>query len=207
MADSKKTHKVLYLAVDVEKKGASLDNPVIQLGVAYGPNINNIKTASFCFDYKDKPFEKRCYNEFWTKHLDVLKRIEQNAKPPREEWARFAKWLTALEDQAKSIEIISDNPGYDVEAIDYHLYEELGKSPMRYDSQGQYRSISDPSEQIEGLPSIYRTQIKAKTKSMSNHSHWAEDDAFAILVQYFLVHDTIQIMRKAEEDISELLKI
>lgn len=212
---------VLYIAVDVEKKGASFDHPIIQIGVAwsltcaswgpfplaYGTDINSIKTASFCFDYKDKPFEKRCYDEFWIKYLDILKRIEGAAKPSKEQWKNFDKWLVELESQAESIKIVSDNPGYDIEAIDYHLHEELGRFPIRYDSTGKYRSISDASEQIKGLPAMYRDQIKAKRDSMSNHSHWAEDDARSILVQYFLVKQTIDIINKADKDIMQLLKI
>lgn len=199
--------KTLYIAVDVEKKGASFDHPVIQLGVAYGTNIADISTLSFCFDYKDKPFEKRCYDEFWIKQRDILKKIEKHAKPPQEEWMRFNKWLTSIESKANAIKFISDNPAYDIEAIDYHLHEVLGRLPMRYDSIGKYRSISDASEQIKGLPIMYQKQIKDKRDSMSNHSHWAEDDAKSILVQYFLVKGTIEIMRKSEDEISKLLKI
>lgn len=197
---TKESKKTLYIAIDVEKKGASFAHPVIQLGVAYGYNIHyKIKTENFCFDYKNSPFEKRCYDEFWVNHLDILKRIEENAKEPGAEWERFNKWLLDMEKENGTIKFVSDNPGYDIEAVDYHLHTEIGRLPMRYSSTGKYRSISDPSEQIKGLRKNTRNGINEQANKLVTHDHWAPNDASHHLIKYFLIRKVIDEMDSIDE--------
>lgn len=196
----------IYTAFDIEKKGAKFEHPIIQIGVAFGRDIDHIERRSFCFDYKSAPFEQRCFDEFWVKLPDILKRIETEAVDPKIQWPAFGKFLDELEAQGR-VEIVTDNAAYDIEAIDYHLDAELKRAGVRYTSTMEYRSVHDPSEQITGLPSHYRKAIKKIVKERAPHTHWAADDAEGILTQFFLVKSVIQTLREAENKIATLLAL
>ncbi|MDE2097670.1 MAG: hypothetical protein KGL39_10515 [Patescibacteria group bacterium] len=202
---SEKKGETLYVAVDVEKKGAKFEHPIIQIGVAYGTSLQNVKTRSFCFDYANVPFEQRCYDEFWSKFLDTYKRIQAEAKEPKGQWKAFADFLQELEDQYPSIEIWSDNPAYDVEAIDFHLNDELKRAGIRYSSKMQYRYVTDYPQVLIGLPKHLRDAIKQKAMKLAAHTHWAEDDAKNIFVRSMLIKNVVAIMRRAEDEIAATL--
>lgn len=196
----------LYVAFDVEKKGAKFEHPIIQIGVAYTNSLDVApRTASFCFDYPGAPFEKRCYDEFWVKNLDILKRIQKEAKPAKAEWERFVDFLNALEKEHSKIKILSDNPAYDIEAIDWHLDKECGRAGIRYTSTGKYRPVIDSSEMVKGLSKSVRDAIQAKVDKAIQHTHWAPDDAQGILLHYLLTQSVINIQDQAEAAITTVL--
>jgi hypothetical protein len=197
--------KIIYLGVDVEKKGAMFKHPVMQVGVAYGTCMNDIKTASFCFDYKSVPFEKRCWDEFWCKYEDVYRRICAAAQPAPAQWLAFKKFLLNLENSADRVEPVTDNAAYDVTAIDHHLDKDAQRAGIRYSSKMEYRAVHDSTEQVKGLPTYYRKAIRAKTDKLAPHTHWAEDDAKGILVHFFLTRAVIERLREAERDIEAIL--
>lgn len=201
--ESKKAPR-LHLAVDVEKKGATFHHPVIQVGVAWGTSLNDIQKRSFCFDYKDQPFEKRCWDEFWSKYENVYSRICAEAAPPVAQWKKFSDFLQELEEKSEKLDIVSDNPAYDVEAIDYNLHTYLGRAGIRYSSTMGYRRVHDASEMIKGLPSHYGDLIVKKAQSSARATHWAADDAEYILTHFFLVKGVIECMREAEDKIRKL---
>jgi len=202
-----KKSQTIYLAIDVEKKGAKFEHPVIQIGVAWGTSLSSMEKGSFCFDYKDKPFEQRCFDEFWSKQDAVYKRICAEAVEPAEQWRTFKAFLDTLELSGDKVEIISDNPAYDVEAIDYHLNEELGRQGLRYSSGMKYRCVHDSSERVKGLPAHYAEAIEKKAQSLAKHTHWAADDAEYILVHFFLTKTVIDTLREAEDKVKALLTV
>lgn len=207
MSESKQQKKLpLSVAFDIESKGASLDHPVPQIGVAYGTCLADIKTASFCFDYSDYPFEKRCLDEFWVNHQDIYKRIEKEAIYRDEQWKKFGAFIDELEVLSNNVEIVSDNPAFDIARIDYNtdlhgvrnrFYEmsdgskQRSSIPLRYTRDGKYRPVKDPSERIKGLPKAVQAEIQAAVKKAVKNPHWAEDDATGILTMHFLVRDAI----------------
>ena len=134
--ESKVEEPTLYYAVDVEKKGAGFEYPTIQVGYAHSTSID-VKpvSGSFCFNYAKVPFEPKCHKEFWSKNLDIYARIfaEAKGKDPVEEWKKYAASLDKLEEKHDKIEIVSDNPAYDIEAVDYHLFKDanhIGKGAL-----------------------------------------------------------------------------
>lgn len=203
--DAKSDSRPLIVAVDVEKKGSGFQHPIINVGVAWGKSIDTIQSASFCFDYKNIAFEKRCYDQFWSKNLQVLKRIEESAKDPEMEWKRFDDLLKQFEKQGTEVEFESDNPAYDIEAIDFHLFAELGRLPMRYTTQGEYRSIGDSSERIKALPEVWKSYIDQRAQKIVTATHWAEDDARNILVRRFLTDQVVTLRNEAAIDLDKQL--
>ena len=188
--------RTLYVAVDIEKKGAGFEHDVLQLGIAYGTHIGDIKTIGFCFEEKG-PFEKRCEQEFWSKNKELLERIR---KEPKVTWGEFRVWLLGLELRKLKVEFVSDNPAYDIAAVDYCLFTQAAsRLPMRYTTDGQYRNISDPSEQMKGLSRAVQQLIITEAGKLAPHTHWAPDDAKHILVSFFLVKEAIEDRNAAEE--------
>jgi hypothetical protein len=203
-------------AFDIETKGGSYDDPIIQIGIAWGTSLKDIQKASFCFDHKDQPFEERCFREFWSKHRHTYDRIVNDAKAHGPQWVAFADFLRKMDDLYPKIKIVSDNPAFDFARIDNELHERglrvreqqmtFGTTTdlvhevsygLRYTKEGQYRVVCDPSERIKGLPKAIQTEIQAKVAEAVKEPHWAPDDATGILVQYFLVKEAIEKMNSA----------
>lgn len=209
----------LFVAFDIEKKGSSLGHHILQIGAAYttGPNAF-VTTVNFCFDDETvaleedaltegvymEPWEERCKREFWDKQPGLYERIKKAAGLERqcETWTRFVKWLDNLERMSDKVVVLSDNPTYDLGAIDHELYQRFGRLGVRYtkgeideegkQTGGKYRPVKDPSERIKGLPKGMRDAIKAQLDKECPHTHWAPDDARRILKQYFLVQAAIE---------------
>lgn len=181
-----------YVAVDVEKKGDGPAFPVIQIGVAWGTNLKDIKTRSFCFDYhsgdRKVEFQKRCFDEFWTEHLDILARIEKEAIEPTAQWRAFIEFWDKFDE---NVVIVSDNPAYDIEAIDFHVWEEAKRFPIRWTADGKYRKVCDPGQQMKGLLKGTQNAIRRRADKVAPHDHWAENDAKNILAQYFITRNMI----------------
>lgn len=178
-----------YVAVDVEKKGNGFAYPVIQVGVAWGTGLGDIATRSFCFDYRSVGFERRCYDEYWSKQLALLARIGREAVEPGQQWPAFVEfWNVTFGADAV---IVSDNPAYDLAAIDFHVWEWCRRFPIRNTAVGGYREVHDPSERDHALPSDVRAAIRARAAALAPHDHWAENDAKHILTHYFLVRDEV----------------
>jgi hypothetical protein len=185
---TEKNDETLYIAFDVEAKGDRITDPIIEIGVAWGTSAKNIQKMPLCLDYKNVPFQERCYNEFWSKQTDNLKRIETAAKNPKEQLTLLMKTMDSFEEKYANIKLVSDNPAYDIAKIDYALFTVLQRFlGVRYDSKGNYRSISDPSEQIKGLPIKTRNAIVVSVEKVQPHTHEAADDAAGILLTYFYV--------------------
>lgn len=194
---AQKQLETLFVAVDVEKKGPGFDFPVIQLGVAFGTNIQNIQKMSVCFDHKDVPFQEKCFNEFWKTRQELYNKILAEAKPPTEQWKTFVEWFDGLEKKYPKIELASDNPAYVLEAIDFHVWKECKRLPLRYSSTGEYRSVSDPTEQLAGMPPRIADVIKKTVDETNPATHWAADDAANILSTFFCVRQLTTTLKKS----------
>ena len=193
--ESKKSDQTLCVAFDVEAKGDRITDPVIEIGLAWGTSPKDIQKMSLCLDYKSVAFQERCFNEFWSKQTENLKRIEAAAKDPKEQLALLVKTMEGFEQKFAKIKLVSDNPAYDIAKIDYALFSVLQRFlGIRYDSKGNYRSISDPSEQIKGLASRKRELIEKEVALEAPHTHQAADDAHGILLTYFYVQRAIKNM-------------
>src|SRR5687768_17292469 len=150
MSRQTKYKEILYVAFDVEKKGSGPNYPVIQVGVAWGTCPSDMQSRSFCFDYNDRDFEKRCYEEFWKKNMKVLQRIENESVEPKRGWLEFVRLIDGFEAPDRKIVLLSDNPAYDISAIDHHIVVEqkLRAFGLQNSRDGAiYRSINDPTEQ------------------------------------------------------------
>lgn len=190
----------LYVAVDIETKGVSLDHETIQIGWAWGTKLDDIQCSHVCIK-STKPFEQRCLDEFWNANDEnkaTLKRIEKEAVDAYSAWVLFAQTLDSFKRMSDDVRILSDNPSFDIARIDYDLFTRVGEDGkrlcefgMRRACNDEYYKIGDPSAMIKGLPKATRTEITSRLTKEFPHTHWAPNDAAHILAMHFLVQEAV----------------
>lgn len=187
------------VAIDIEKSGAMpLVHPIVSIGVCVGDEAGTViekRRFNFKVNWKSEQlggdFEDRCWEEFWSKQPQGLIRLlQEDAQEPRECMKQFEQWLNGLEDRFKNtkIKFLSDNPSFDIGAIDVYLDRYCSRLPMRYSSTKKYRGIDNPSDMLEVFPS---EKVKEWTKLFVDpnvsHDHDPANDAEHIYRQWLLV--------------------
>lgn len=81
-------------------------------------------------------YEKRCYDEFWSKNLDVLSMLEKRQRPAQEGIERWYKYLADLNGRYE-IKLVCDAPYYDIPTLGYYL-DYFGYPPLCYKAIGGY---------------------------------------------------------------------
>lgn len=196
-----------YLAIDIEKAGDKFIDPILMIGCCLGDASGNvIESKAFCGPVPEpKEFDQRCWTEFWSKNLSILERIKDTAQKEgvvlkSQMIDAFMNYYYELDNRYgpftrsgnKRLILLSDNPAYDITAIDQALLmqtvnvksgKEVGNEyvfPLRYTKSGQYNRVSDPSEMSSALPNKKSKEILDMVKKVSTHDHWAENDAITI---------------------------
>lgn len=187
----------VYLAIDIEKTGRRLTDPIVAIGVAIGDKKTRLvleKRSFYLPVPKNEDIEKNCWDEFWSKpdNLKILEHIRANQQYDTEKAGieAFDKYLDELTNlyPGRSIEIVSDNPAYDIGSLDYVLHEYCNRYPLRYtkDIVPIYRWIVDPSERLEQLGKYqFAKEVIEKTYN-AIHDHEPSNDAHFILCQQFI---------------------
>ena len=184
--------KLLPVAVDIEKRGPSAEHSINAVGFAYRcPRTQRIVKRAFYFKGNDAGFQRKTQDEFWSRYPDLLRFIEERAADSASEWKRVDQWLDELARDAKTdgyeVLWVSDNPAYDVGAIDAELLEYLRRLPLRYDSEGEYRRVRDTTAALYALGSATAERIKKLVADTgASHTHHPEDDAEVILRTHLL---------------------
>jgi hypothetical protein len=178
-----------YVAFDIESAGSDLDRPVLAVGVCHGTNLIDYGKRRWCIEFQRAQIEKRCMDEFWSKHEDILQTIEKEARNPYIVWKQIARFIDDLETlyprETHDIIFVSDNPAFDIALIDRNLKSMVDRLPLRYTKDGMYRTISDPSEQRRWFPK--RKELDEFVKENSIHDHLPDNDAEQIyLMQVFM---------------------
>jgi hypothetical protein len=130
---SGKKVRELLLAVDIERKGKHFHHGILAIGACFGDSDGNIlEQRAFCSKVPPKDeFEKRTWDEFWSKYPEVLSRIDAAAVP--DAIGAFKTWVLELEkkhgpfgrkhkDKVK-FKLVSDNPAYDIGMINLELFK------------------------------------------------------------------------------------
>ncbi|MHB8841802.1 MAG: hypothetical protein ACYC56_08455, partial [Candidatus Aquicultor sp.] len=79
--------------------------------------LDSIKIS---FKY-ELPFEKRCWDEFWSKHQDVLKKIKENGVDIKEGMDKFVKWVDEMDVKHDMPMRVSNYTVYDLSWIDFYI--------------------------------------------------------------------------------------
>ena len=174
------TTRRFEVAIDIEAPGCRLHDPPIAIGVCVARDGVIIDQRVFCSIVPpEEDFEPRCLEEFWREKDELLARIDANALGDTADMLRaFLNYLGKMvNEQGGALPtFISDNPAFDIGAIDraialYLPEEEYGLRHM----WPQYCWIEDGSEQKEGLLPIEIDWVRAQCTV--DHDHWPVNDA------------------------------
>lgn len=125
--------KRYYLAVDIERAGASMGKyGILAIGACFGRDDGTVlATRAFCWNVPQKDgFEPRCWNEFWVNFPQVLERIAAEAS--QTPMADFLLWVGELEQKygpfgrqhkTQKLSLVSDNPAYDIGIINVEIFK------------------------------------------------------------------------------------
>lgn len=179
-----------YLALDIEGRGNSLDNPICAIGVYLAPKdprligtpgVLVVKRRWALKALPGQVDEKRCMDEFWSKFPEVDKWIRANERPALLVMQEFRDWCKAQAEAVglKRITLLTDCPDYDAGRLD-----ELGHRtgtwtfPTRFLGTTTRHYMSDPGERMEqiGAEDAFKAWL-ADLHPDVQHSHYPDDDA------------------------------
>jgi hypothetical protein len=108
---------------------------------------------------------------------------------PEDAWFFIEKWINSLEIKYPSSEnkicFLTDNASFDVASIDYCLEKYCNRSPMRYSSDGKYRSVYSADDMLSVLSKSDQSIVYELIKKDVEHDHNPVNDAHHIYLQYY----------------------
>jgi hypothetical protein len=143
---------LVIIAIDIEARGPGpRSHGIVSIGVCVGSTTSEEDhVIEKCrFDLKRinlmQKYEKRCFDEFWSKNLDLKSELTCNAKDAREQMNAFRQLI----DKYPNAYIVCDNPGFDFGMINYYL-DFYGLATLNYDSKGGYQNTHDSDSYARG---------------------------------------------------------
>lgn len=207
MEQVKSNQKCVVLAFDIEKAGGRSEHPVIGIGISVvDENLKELDSLLLKgYFLKETKFEKRCWDEFWTKNLDNLDclvydgtlNFEARQKEMIEEFQSFRKkWETKCEELGVELLLVTDNNVYDGGFINLmickHL-DEIMPIPYSANEKQKYNTFFETHSQQKGFlmamdPGVKRnwglhkriTEIYDTPSIERDHDHNPSNDAYVI---------------------------
>lgn len=195
--------KNVAIVIDIECRGDDMiRNGIVSIGVCVGSStsVEVIEKRRFDLlplDYIEKTgnairvyhqdFEDRCMDEFWSKRLDQLKTMQENAVDPLEAIRAFRAFIDKYDDGISYRAVIcGDATGFDFAMINYYLAR-AQLSPLWRSATSQYRPTNDTDSYSRGVlnldysePWVYDSDLISKfslAADQENHDHMPENDA------------------------------
>lgn len=216
MASLPQRRKLYAVSFDIEKGGEKFDvDKILSVGICIGCVTTGVlmEKLIWCLehDYEkdvndrvkrelfENPDEKK--REPWEKSLkfirenmtdryicakDIFECVSGVVKRNGIQLQEFDSEGKPKHSVYDEIELVSDNPYFDLAELDRMLQEhKLTDRPIRYAATGNYISVTDPSERISGLKDC---ELENMCYDYANkkcpHNHRADNDATNIFYQY-----------------------
>ena len=193
----------LIFAFDIERSGATTAYDTIAIGACVMDSNFNELDRYFCNCYftKETVFENRCYEQFWSKNLDMLKTFiyyGPNTKKQREkemivDFQEFRKkWETFADENKLNFYLVSDNNVYDGGFVNDLICKYTKDLPIPYTaSKQEYESFFETHSMQKGLLLSHGLNVdwgmSDKIKSLYDvpeykkfHDHNPANDAYTI---------------------------
>lgn len=197
---------ILALAFDIERSGGRTEHDTFALGASViDEDFNELdRFERRIYVESDVNFEKRCYEEFWSKFPDTLNSLkytgESKSKDEREKemilsFQEFrAKWEQYANDNQMELILFSDNNVYDGGYVNELICKYTEQLPIPYTAKSQkYDSFYETGSMFAGIisvvdPSYPKTwSYGARVKELYDvpqmkreHNHTPADDAYTI---------------------------
>ena len=183
---------LIIVAHDIEKAGQFSDNPIVSIGFCVGDEKGKVMlkqrfnntvewptkhaVTDHIVSYND--FEKRCWDEFWSK-LDKNILMDCLENPEHDIRYKVKEFLNKLEhtypEPIFEIRFVSDHPSFDTAAIN-HL---LGTS-IQYSCAGTYRSVCTADDMFDMIP--YQQRAVYRTIDFNKYDNSILCEAFYLIV-------------------------
>lgn len=201
------------LAFDIERSGCSKQYDTIGIGASVvDSNFNELDNLFLKgYSQKETKFEQRCWDEFWIKNQESLKKLEYtgnlNYKERQFEMiSTFQEFRKKWENIAKSngyeLDLVSDGCVFDSGFINEMIFEHLPEIlPIPHSASTQeFSPFYDTTSEIKGLLSVIDPSFKQNwgySKRLyelydvpifdKKHDNNPANDAFTIAVQHQIV--------------------
>lgn len=177
------------LCFDIETSGSNIiNNAILSIGYCLGDQNGNIlKKDRFSFEMDSEHcFEERCYKDFWSKNMDILKTLQDEAKPIKEQLLNFITLVDKFDDEY-DLRIISDFKDFDLAFVNYYLVKYLNRRPLNYKfGSTEYRCTYDTDSYSRGAMKMNYQDPWTSDKTIMeqlnfttgcNPTHLPDDDA------------------------------
>jgi hypothetical protein len=197
--------KSLVLAFDIERSGATNKYDTIAIGASVvDGDLNELDTLFLPAYYPDDTtFEKRCWDEFWSKNKDKLELLKYNGsldyferqEEMIEEFQAFRrKWETYAAENNMKLELVADNNVYDGGFINQLIEAYTNDLPIPYTaSTKKYSAFWETHSEQRGLlfaidPTYNKSwgfsnriaELYNLPKPVKAHDHNPANDAYSI---------------------------
>lgn len=190
MAEQK---EILFFAVDLEFTGSRLNgNTIISLGICYATNDLNTRTKErINFVFSEDSFDKKCWDEFWSKQTDKLEKMRKNQLLPNKAMRKFYEILDEL-DEKYDVRILSDCPSNDIALLSHYSALYLDRPGPQFKFGKDFRPIFDTDSYARGA------------MNMSADNPWTSDAN--VIKQFGLVIDeNIKATHMPDDDAEKIL--
>jgi hypothetical protein len=143
MTDNVETINESFLAIDIETGGCMVTkHPLVAIGTCFLTPCKRIVKKRFVLDFDKSKFEQRCTEQYWNKYPDLLKEFTDSVKSSIKD---FANYLDELDTKYPDLIILSDNPAFDINFINYYFETFLNRLPISYrlNLDNDYRVVTD----------------------------------------------------------------
>lgn len=210
MSQESKQHWVL--AFDIERSGALDIHHTIGIGASVvDENLVELDSLFLPGHVEGKTvFEKRCYDEFWSKHLDKLKILEYTGPLSFEErqiemtqqfQAFRAKWENEATKSGVKFELVADNNVYDGGFINQLIFKHTNNLPIPYNTCGEYNAFWETHSEQRGFlfavdPDFNKNwgftnriaELYDVPPMLREHDHNPANDAYSIAFDQQVLH-------------------
>lgn len=212
-----------YFAIDIERTGNGKNDRTFAIGYAYSKSdvesdddivcgqlitdiidINPLKglnqedqISKMREIWLEKGYEMRCFDEFWSKHIDILFQLFDQIEFCAIDimGSELNSIMKRAEQQFSSLTIITDTVAFDTVHVD-NILTSSGCNPLNNSRSGQYQSgieVDSLAMGALGLPcdapwSEYQDAYDKKIKDIipiyADHDHQPKNDAKSILLKF-----------------------
>lgn len=200
---------VIIVTLTMTKKYATIDLELINntditaIGVYSGDDKGDTYAKEEFWIKKDlKDFDERCKEQFWDKHPELYKLVEEGGDEKTQVesflklWDGLAKELGVKEEE---INLISDNAECDYGRLNQLVMKYAPKrGPIRFTTTGQYRSIDgyDSAFWKLGVDKI----VNAYASKIQEHDHRPSNDAHHSHVSYLIQGEILEEIKNNYKD-------
>lgn len=125
--------KKVFLAIDIETTGQHYTkNAIIEIGATVMDSERELSTFHGFLTMDGRAFEKRCYDEFWSQHLDKIAEIQEKASHPTTTMENFCNWFDCMCLAYPNLVVLSDFAEYDLGWLNYYISNYTSRPCLYY---------------------------------------------------------------------------